>query len=752
MKRSVSPPRPQDKATSVLPAGSEIPAALTSLIGRTRELEGVNDALQRSRLVTVTGPGGVGKTRLALEVARRQLGRRLGGVWLVDLAAGSETPEVATETARVLGLATQGGVAAIEGLRGYLAERDVLLVLDNCEHVVDECAELAAALLGSCPQVRVLATSRQPLEVNGETVWRLDQLDAEDARRLFLQRARQRRPDFLPDEEGDVIVGTLCERLDRLPLAIELAAARTSAMSPAEILAGLEAHLGELAGVRRHSPAHHRSVRAAVEWSHRLLDPAEQEALRHLAVFVGGFHAEAAAAVVPGLSLDVLARLVDKSVVSVVAGSRGRTRYRLLETVREYAHQRLVAAGELDAARERHFRHFLSLAIETRDSWPSVRADELVDQLEADYGNVRAALEWAATADPCAALRLASGMLDLFLMLGQADGLRLAQLVLERCPARDRYRVDVQISAGALAWLSGDPKAARRTLAEARELSVEVDERALEGWAWIFEGLLEVFGGSPERARDHFEEARRLHQELRVPPGEARAIAGMGLTFLLEDDSARARELVEEALRIAVASGDRFAQGQCHTYLGMIAQSTGDDRSATSHYRSAIACLRPYRDASLLPMALVGQAGVLARRDPATALRVAAAASAVRARVGGEFQPRVRARLDVVRNIAEAALGAEAARIWKDGVHLTVDDGIALAFGAIRPRTTSADGLSVREREVAALVAHGLTNKEIAGRLHLSVRTVESHIRHMLTKLGLVNRTQLASWMRQRSE
>jgi predicted ATPase/DNA-binding CsgD family transcriptional regulator len=750
MKRSVSPPRPDDNVMSDPLAGSEFPVALTSLIGRTRELEGVNEALHRSRLVTVTGPGGVGKTRLALEVARRQVGRRLGGVWFVDLAAGRETPEVATETARVLGLGTQGG--AIDGLRRYLTERDVLLVLDNCEHVVDECAELAAVLLGACPQVRVLATSREPLEVSGETVWRLDPLDAEDARRLFLQRARQRRSEFLPDEEGDVIVRTLCERLDRLPLAIELAAARTSAMSPAEILAGLEAYLGELGAVRRESPPRHRSVHAAVEWSHQLLDPTEQVALRHLAVFVGGFHAEAAAAAVPGLSLDVLVRLVDKSVVSVVAGSPGRTRYRLLETVREYAHGLLVAAGELDAVRERHFRHFLSLASEVRDSWPSSRADELVGQLEVDYGNVRAALEWAAAADPCAGMHLFSGMLDLFLMLGQADGRRLAELMLERCPARDRCRVEVQISAGALAWFTGDHEAARRTLAEARELSVELDERALEGWARIFEGLVEVFGGSAEGAREHFEEARRLHQELRVPAGEARASAGIGLTFLLENDNAHARKLVEEALGIAVAAGDRFAQGQCHTYLGMVAQSTGDDRSATSHYRSAVACLRPYRDASLLPMALVGQAGVLGRRDPATGLRVAAAASAVRARVGGEFQPRGRARVDVVRSVAEAALGAEAGRMWKEGLHLTVDDAIALAFGATRPRTTSADGLSVREREVASLVAHGLSNKEIAGRLQLSVRTVESHIRHMLTKLGLVNRTQLANWMRQRNQ
>ncbi len=172
---------------------------------------------------------------------------------------------------------------------------------------------------------------------------------------------------------------------------------------------------------------------------------------------------------------------------------------------------------------------------------------------------------------------------------------------------------------------------------------------------------------------------------------------------------------------------------------------------ALSHYRSAIARLRPFRDAVLLPTALVGLASVLARRDPGTALRIAAAASAVRARVGGEFPPLVRARIDELQGDAEAALGAQAAAIWREGLHLTVHDAIALAFGTSRPRVASTDALSGREREVAALVAEGLTNKEIAGRLHLSVRTVESHVRHMLTRLGLVNRTQLASWMRQRS-
>ncbi|MDQ3896455.1 MAG: NB-ARC domain-containing protein, partial [Actinomycetota bacterium] len=610
----------EDLSRSAL-AGPAIPAALTALIGRTPDLDGVSEALRRCRLVTVSGPGGVGKTSLATEVARRQVPRRLDGVWLVDLTGGPRTPEVATETARALGVQPPSGTTAIDALRRYLADRDALLVLDNCEHVIDECAQVAGALLRSCPQVRILATSREPLGVSGETVWRLEPLAPEDARRLFVDRARQRSPQFLPDEDTELAIRTLCERLDRLPLAIELAAARTSAMSPREILAGLEARLDELGAVRRQAPAHHRSVRAAVEWSHHLLDPTEQAAFRQLAVFVGGFNAEAAMAVAPGLSLEVLARLVDKSVVTVVPPSQGRTRYRMLETVREYASELLVAAGDLDNVRQRHFRHFLSLGHEVGDRWRSMvmavfpqpgstGPSTFVDELEADYGNIRAALEWAAVADPCAGLRLLARMQDLFLVLGQADGRRLAGVVLERCPTRDRTRAHVQLCAGVLAWWTGDPDAARRILTETRDLGAELGEREIEGWAWAFEGLLEVFGGSPSRARRNFEEARRLHHELGVRSGEARSTAAIGLTFLLENDPARAGALVREALEIAVALDDGFAQGQSHTYLGMIAQASADDRSATSHYRSAVACLRPYRDVTLLPFSLVGQAVV----------------------------------------------------------------------------------------------------------------------------------------------
>ena len=311
--------------------------------------------------------------------------------------------------------------------------------------------------------------------------------------------------------------------------------------------------------------------------------------------------------------------------------------------------------------------------------------------------------------------------------------------------------MDIQISAGALAFWTGDFDGATKTLAEARRVATELGERVLEGWCRVFEGLVELFAGSAQRAREHFEEGRRLHHEFGVQAGEARATAGIGLTFMLEKDRPRAQKLVEEGLALALAADDRFGQGQAHTYLGMITEAT-DEGTATSHYRSAVECLRPYRDASLLPISLIGQAGVLARRDPATALTVAAAASAVRALVGGQFPPVVQARVDEVRSMAEAALGTEVGRVWKDGLRLSMDDAIALAFGASRPRATSPDGLSVREREVAALVAQGLSNKEIATHLHLSVRTVESHIRHVLMKVGLVNRTQLATWLRQRNQ
>jgi DNA-binding NarL/FixJ family response regulator len=295
----------------------------------------------------------------------------------------------------------------------------------------------------------------------------------------------------------------------------------------------------------------------------------------------------------------------------------------------------------------------------------------------------------------------------------------------------------------------GDHDAARSVLAEARDLCEELEEPLLEVWVQFFQGLAETFSGAIDAGRTHFQASRALHHELGVATGEGRAIMGLGMGFVVSDEPDRAKELFETALSLLAAADDRWAQGTCHMWLGTLRDLGASDAvGATGHFRTAVEMLRPSRDATVLPMALVGQAGVLARRQPADGLRVAATAAAVRARIGGEFPPFYRARLDRVRAAAEAALGEEAEAVWAEGARLGVDEAIGLAFGETRRRLVSPHGLSARELVVAGLVAEGLANKAIAARLQLSVRTVESHVRHALTKLGLNNRTQLATWAR----
>jgi non-specific serine/threonine protein kinase len=517
-------------------------------------------------------------------------------------------------------------------------------------------------------------------------------------------------------------------------------------MSPTEILSSLDAPGGELGGVKRPAPPHHRTVRDAVAWSYGLLDPMEKQAFRRLAVFIGGFDAEAARSVVPELSVELLARLVDKSLIAATESQRGRTRYRLLETVREYAAELLGFADEVGAARDEHLRHFAGLADRSLEEWLQTGRQWFVNELDDDYENVRAALEWAQASDPCRGLLVLAGTRDLFYKFGQRDGFRLAQLLLESCPAHDRGRALALIAAGELASAAGEPGAAHALLGEAREISARLEDPLLEAWAEWFLGITNTTTGQSERGREQLERSLELHRRAGNRIGEARALAGLGGSYLFADEPGRAKELYEAALSILVEERNPWGQGMCHTFLGMIAEARNDSTRSTSHYRQAIELLRPAQDATLLPLALAGQASVLVSRDPAAALTVLAAAYEIRERSGGEFQPAFKARLDRTRAAAVAKLGVGADRLWAQGRRLDVDDGVALAFGTRRPRPSAAGGLSARELEVAGLVAEGLANKAIAARLHLSVRTVEVHVHHILAKLGLANRTQLATW------
>lgn len=721
-----------------------IPAPLTRLIGRAEDLEGITSALRRTRLVTVVGPAGVGKTRMAMEVGR-QISRRLDSAWLVDLATVAADEDVAAETARAVGVRGTAGEATTEALVRYLADRDALLVLDNCEHVLEGSSSFAATLLGACSTLRILATSREPLGVPGELVWRLEPLVPDDAYRLFLERARERRPDLIPDEHTGTAILDICARLDNLPLGIELAAARVSAMSPQEILAGVEAHLGGLGARRPTAPPHHRTVGDAVEFSYKLLDPVEQRGFRSLAVFVGSFDSDAALAVAPGMTLDVLARLVDKSLIAVIPTREAATRYRLLETVRECASEHLLAEDKAVDARRRHLQHFATIGIPVEHGWMSTHTGAFLEKRAADYGNVRAAIEWAAVSDPRMGMRLLAETKDLFFMMGQADGSRSAELLLKASLEQNRYRVEVKIVAGHLAFQLGDLSTAARHMSEAVEMSAELGDRGVAAIAHLFQGLHQMFAGSPREARQHLSMAQALYQQVGDLLGEARTTAALGLTFLMDQNRGRARELLEHALEIGVAAADRWSQGQANLYLGILAESSAD-RRASSFFREAVECLRPYDDSTLLPVALIGRAGTMTKRDPVTAFKVVAAAWALRARNGGDFAPFFRTFAERIRAAAGESVTTGTEQLWREGSRLSVDDAIALAFGTRRPRAATSLGLSDRELDVVRLVAEGMSNKEIAARLHVSVRTVESHVRHVLTKANLGNRTQLATW------
>jgi DNA-binding CsgD family transcriptional regulator len=586
---------------------------LTPIVGRSREVEAVSGLVRRRRLVTVAGPGGVGKTRLALEIAGAQAKRRPDGVWFVDVALSTDVDSVPMEVARVFGIRRRTPEGAVEALRAYLAERTLLLLLDNCEQFAAACAELASVLLAGCPNLAILATSREVLDVESEAIWRLDPLELEDARRLFVQRARERNLGFVPATETDATIAAVCARV-----------------------------------------------------------------LHHLRYFSG------------------------------LAGSSG-------------------------------------------EGWPAADADELLERMADDYENVRTAIEWPVESDACAALDLLERTKDLFTMLGQADGLRLARLALARCPTQSRTRAVVEITTGVLAMLFGDAGSARKALDNAARLSVALSQPELQGWARFFLGLTEMYEGAVGPAREHLRTARSLHHELGFTTGVARATAALGLTTLAEDPR-RAGDLVEEALALNVANRDSFGQGQCHIYLGLIAEAT-DARPhvASSHYRQAAEHLRRYPGGPLLPIALIGQASVLRRNDPVRALTVAAAAFDMRTRIGGAFPTIWREHAERARTEAETALGESARGIWTEGRRLTVDEAIALAFGANKRPHQRVAGLSSREFAIARLIATGMTNKEVAATLHLSVRTVENHVYRMLRKLGLANRTELAVWTQQQT-
>jgi predicted ATPase/DNA-binding CsgD family transcriptional regulator len=594
-----------------------LPPQLTSFVGREAAINEVREILAENRLVTLTGAGGVGKTRLAVHVGI-EIAEQFGdGVWYVDLAPITDPDLLAVATARAFGLPDQPGRSMMDTIIGFVMDRPMMVVLDNCEHLLNASTELVLALLGACPRLTILATSREPIGVAGEMTWRVPSLSlADEAVELFSDRARRAAPEFRLSDDNATAVAEICRRLDGMPLAIELAAARVRAMSPAEIVGSLHDRFRLLTGGARTAVRRQQTLRASVDWSHALLTEPERILFRRLAVFVGGFDLEAAETVAGSGDieryqvLDELTLVVDKSLV--VTGNTGlRTRYRLLETMRQYALEKLSESGEADAVRSHHRDYYATMAT-SLNARGQTGHDQRVEQTEAEMDNLRAAFAWSLeNSDIERALALASSLEPLWLSRGFIrEGLSwleagLAAADLRHADVAPVVRVRAIVDkAVLLSWL-GRPSGideAEQALTVARELG----DQALVIRALVARG--DAGGYEMSFLAEAAELARKQGDSWML----SQVLGRQALRAMARGDPPAASPVAREGLHVAERIGDRFSARACRLGQGYAQAMQGDPAGAVSRFREVIDDAAEAHDAVLRVYALMLQGAALA--------------------------------------------------------------------------------------------------------------------------------------------
>jgi predicted ATPase/class 3 adenylate cyclase len=552
---------------------TNLPQQLTSFVGRESELAQIGERLHEYRLVTLTGPGGIGKTRLALQATAGMVDEHEDGVWLVELAAVGDGALIHGMIADAVGVREEPARPIAETLLGALAGRRLLLVLDNCEHLIVDAAACVQRILGRAPRVRILATSREPLHVPGEAILRIGALGvAGDAVRLFLERARLVRPDVR--ESGDV--AAICRKLEGMPLAIELAAARMASLTPSEIHRRLEDRFRLLSASARQAEPRQRSLRATMDWSFDLLPEAERRLFAALSVFSGGFTLEAAECVSAQADvLDKIASLVDRSLV-VAGESVGRPRFSMLETIRAYAADKLADAGDQERVRDAHLAYLLA----TTEAAGAYAGDPAaLERLEAELDNIRSALRWSLEAGDVRGLRLAALLRDLWEMRNHvAEGRRWLESFVEHVPATTADQGVAFQAAGVLAFDAADLEAARTMLERALDIWRTQDEPAGMASAMQYLGMIAIRLGDAATARARLEEAIAL---LRNHDGGNRAYVLHDLAFVVApDDPDYAEALAEEALAHFRRAGDRRGESFATADLALVARTRGDHARA----------------------------------------------------------------------------------------------------------------------------------------------------------------------------